>query len=65
MGDVTPFSFNPREAAAQDYRLAKQHVREALKYHDCTNADHQKRFRDALKRQEEARERYVATLMNG
>jgi hypothetical protein len=54
---------NALEVATQEYRHAKEHFREVLHYRDCTNPDHQRRFRDALDRQEEARDRYVAALM--
>ena len=54
---------NALEVATQEYRLAKTHFREVMHYRDCTNPEHQKRFRDALDRQEVARERYVEALM--
>jgi hypothetical protein len=56
---------NAHEVIRQEYQLAKQHFQEVLMYRDSTNPDHQKRFRDALDRQEAAREAYVAVLTGG
>jgi hypothetical protein len=53
---------NAHEVARQEYWLAKRHFREVLKYRDATNPEHQKRFRDALDRQEAAREAYVRAI---
>jgi hypothetical protein len=54
---------NALEVATQEYRLAKKHFRDVMHYRDCTDQEHQKQFRDALNRQEVARERYVEALM--
>lgn len=59
---VFDHSHNPRQVAAQEYELAKEHFKELLEYRDATNPDHQKRFQDALDRQEAARERYIKAL---
>lgn len=53
---------NAREVVAQEYRLAKEHLREVMRYRDSTNPEHQKRFRDAIDRQEAARERFIQEL---
>lgn len=55
---------NALEVATQDYKLAKAHFRDVLHYRDATNPEHQKRFQDALDRQELARERYVESLVS-
>ena len=41
---------NARAAAEQEYKLAERHFTEVVKYRDCTNPDHQRRFDDALGR---------------
>ncbi len=41
--------------------MGRSHV---MQYRDCTNPEHQKRFRDAIDRQEEARERYIEALVS-
>jgi hypothetical protein len=53
---------NAIAVAAQEYQMAKEHVREVCLLRDPTNPDHQKRFLDAMDRQEAARERYVELL---
>ncbi|QEG26591.1 hypothetical protein GobsT_13330 [Gemmata obscuriglobus] len=42
--------------------MAEEHVREVCLLRDPTNPDHQRRLRDAMGRQEAARERYVQML---
>ena len=58
----TAHDHNSREVVAQEYRLAKEHLREVMLYRDCTNPDHQRRFRDALDRQSAAREWHIELL---
>jgi hypothetical protein len=53
---------NAAAVAEQEYEMAKEHVREVSLLRDPTNPDHQRRFRDAMDRQEVARERYVRLL---
>jgi GrpB-like predicted nucleotidyltransferase (UPF0157 family) len=60
--DVFEHENNALDVARQEYHMAKQHFREVMQYRDCTNAEHQRRFRDALERQTAARERYIELL---
>jgi hypothetical protein len=53
---------NAAAVAEQEYEMAKEHVREVCLLRDPTNADHQKRFLDAMDRQEAARERWLKLL---
>jgi hypothetical protein len=53
---------NAIEVATQEYELAKEHLREVSKHRDPTNPDHQKRFRDAMDRQELARDAYLRAI---
>jgi len=53
---------NALDVATQEYELAKLYFREVLKYRDATNPEHQQRFRDALERQEAARNAYLKAL---
>ena len=50
------------EVVRQDYELAKRDVRQALMTSDFRDADRQRRFRAAMLRQEEARERYLRAM---
>ena len=54
--------FNAEGVAHQEYQLAKQHFREVCEHRDPANLDHQKRFHDAVERQEAARERWFKVL---
>ena len=60
--NVFTHDHNAREVVAQEYRLAKEHLSEVMRYRDSANPEHQRRFRDALDRQEAAREAYVGML---
>ncbi len=53
---------NRLEVARQEYQQAKEHFREVMLHRDSTNPDHQKRFKDALDRQEAARERFIEEM---
>ncbi len=55
---------NRLPALAQEYELAKEHKREVLKRRIPWNPEHNRRFRDALEREEAARERYVSALVS-
>jgi hypothetical protein len=53
---------NAREVAAQEYQLAKEYLSDVCKHRDPTNPDHQRRFQDAMERQEVAREAYLRAI---
>ena len=59
---VFSHEFNAVDVARQEYELAKEHFQEVCKHRDPTNPDHQKRFRDAAERQEEARNNWLKLL---
>jgi hypothetical protein len=62
LDNIFTHDHNALDVARQEYNMAKQHFREVMKHRDCTNAEHQRRFRDALERQGVARERFVELL---
>ncbi len=54
---------NQLAVAKQEYEAAKEHFREVMEYRIAGNADHERRFRDAVDRQSAARDKYIAALM--
>lgn len=62
IGGMFVIEHNRLEAIAQEYQLAKQHVREVCLHRDPTNPDHHRRFKDAMERQEVAREAYLRLI---
>lgn len=60
--EVFTHHHNVPRVAKQEYDLAKQHYREVCDNFNATNADHQRRFRDAADRLEVARERWLGLL---
>ena len=53
---------NRREVARQEYEAAKQHFREVRQHRIAGNADHDRRFHDAVEQQRAARDRFVELL---
>ncbi|WP_088260898.1 hypothetical protein [Fimbriiglobus ruber] len=53
---------NQSEVVRQEYEAAKDHFREVCQHRIAGNADHDRRFRDAIDRRNAARERFVELL---
>lgn len=62
--DYFDHDHHPREVARQEYELAKEHFHEVCLHRIAGNADHDRRFRDAVDRQEAARARWLKLLLN-
>ena len=54
---------NRLEVAQQDYELAKKNVRDVLRSGYAWEPGHQARFRAAIERQAEARDRFLRVMM--
>ncbi|WP_020471497.1 hypothetical protein [Zavarzinella formosa] len=62
LANIFTHDHNALEVARQEYEAAKKHFREVMENKVCGIPDHERRYRDAMERQNSACEKFAKTL---